>query len=139
MIQTTKKLARLFSKDFFVLILLIILVLSAPIKKSYAFSYEWVEVPLSKDGKQFWDKKSIKRNKDGSVRVISKFIPKNKSEITDDILYTMDINCFEKLFRDVSIKTDKANEFVQSNLGWEKPNGDQLISSVIGQVCNYEN
>ena len=138
MIQIINKLARLFSKDFFILILLISVILSAPIKNSYAFSYEWVEVPESKNGKQFWDKKSIKRNKDGSVRVISRFIPKTKSEITDDIIYTMDINCFEKLFKDVAIKTDQTNEFVQSNLGWEKPNGDQLISSVIGQVCNFE-
>tara|TARA_Y100000746_G_C15177231_1_gene315750 strand:+ start:88 stop:507 length:420 start_codon:yes stop_codon:yes gene_type:complete len=139
MIQTINKLARLFSKEFLILIFLIILVLTAPIKKSYAFSYEWVEVPVSKNGKQFWDKKSIKRNKDGSLRVISKFIPKTKSEITDNILYTMDINCLEKLFKDVAVKTDQSNEFVQSNLGWEKPNGDQLISGVIGQVCNYEN
>ena len=139
MIKTINKLARLFSKEFFILILLIIVVLSAPIKKSYAFSYEWVEVPESKHGKQFWDKKSIKRNKDGSVRVISRFIPKTKSEIIDDIIYTMDINCFEKLFKDVAIKTDQTNEIVPSNLGWEKPNGDKLISGVIGQVCNFEN
>ena len=138
MIKTINKLARLFSKEFFILILLIIVVLSAPIKKSYAFSYEWVEVPESKHGKQFWDKKSIKRNKDGSVRVISRFIPKTKSEIIDDIIYTMDINCFEKLFKDVAIKTDQTNEIVPSNLGWEKPNGDKLISGVIGQVCNFE-
>ena len=139
MIKTINKLARLFSKDFLILILLIIVVLSAPITKSYALSSEWVEVPESKDGKQFWDKKSIKRNKDGSVRVISKFIPKTKSEITDDIIYTMDINCFEKFFKDVDIKTDQTNELVQNNLGWEKPNGDKLISGVIGLVCNYEN
>ena len=139
MIKTTHKLARLFSKDLFILILLIIVVLSTTIKKSYAFSYEWVEVPESTHGKQFWDKKSIKRNKDGSVRVISRFIPKTKSEITDDIIYTMDINCFEKLFKDVATKTDQTNEIVQSNLGWENPNGDKLISGVIGQVCNFEN
>ena len=139
MIKTTNKLTRLFSKDFFTLILLIFVVLSVPLQKSYAFSYEWVEVPQSKHGKQFWDKKSIKRNKDGSVRVISKFIPKTKSEITEDIIYTMEINCFENIFRDIAVKTDETEGSVQNNLSWEKPNGDKLISGVIGQVCNYEN
>ncbi len=139
MIKNSNIFARLFSKDFFTLILLIFVVLSVPLQKSYAFSYEWVEVPQSKHGKQFWDKKSIKRNKDGSVRVISKFIPKTKSEITEDIIYTMEINCFENFFRDIAVKTDETEGLLQNNLGWEKPNGDKLISGVIRQVCNYAN
>ena len=56
-------------------------------------------MPKSEYGEQLWDRQSINRNEDGSVRVLSKFIPKTKSEITRDILYTMDINCFEKSFR----------------------------------------
>ena len=127
-----------FSKNFLILCLLISVFIFIPIKKLHALSHDWVGVPKSKYGEQLWDKKNITRNKDGSVRVLSKFIPKNKNEITEDIFYTMDINCFEKSFRDVNVATDKINEFVNNNANWKDPNGDQLILGVIGQVCNFE-
>ena len=107
--------------------------------QSYAISHEWVEGPISEYGEQLWDRKSIKRNEDGSVRVLSKFIPKTKSEITQNILYTMDINCFEKSFRDVDVFTDERNTSVNNLSDWRDPNGDQLILGVIGQVCRVKN
>ena len=108
------------------------------IQQSNATQHEWVGVPKSEFGEQLWDKKSIQRNEDGSVRVISKFIPKTKSEITQDILYTMDINCFEKSFRDVGASTTDVNSRINNFASWKDPNGDQLILGVIGQVCRYE-
>ncbi len=93
---------------------------------------------MSEFGGQLWDRKSIKRNKDGSVRVLSKFIPKNKSEITQDILYTMDINCFEKSFRDIAVGSDALNNSLNNNPDWLDPNGDKLILGVIGQVCDFK-
>ena len=95
--------------------------------------------PKSEYGEQLWDRQSIKRNEDGSVRVLSKFIPKTKSEITKDILYTMDINCFEKSFRDVDVSIDEANSNFNDLANWQDPNGDKLILGVIGQVCRVEN
>ena len=108
-------------------------------KQSYALSQEWVGGSISEYGEQLWDRKSIKRNEDGSVRVLSKFIPKTKSEITQDILYTMDINCFEKSFRDIDVFTDERNSRLNNHADWQDPNGDQLILGVIGQVCRVEN
>ena len=125
-------------KLIFVICFFFIIFISIPQKQVFALSPEWVEVPKSNYGEQVWDKKSLQRNRDGSVRVISKFIPKNKSEITQDIIYTMDINCFEKSFRDVAVGTDQSNNSLNNNLDWQDPNGDQLIISVIGQVCNYK-
>ena len=107
--------------------------------QSYAMSHEWVAGPISEYGEQLWDRKSIKRNEDGSVRVLSKFIPKTKSEITQDIIYTMDINCFEKSFKDVDVFTDERNSRLNNLAHWQDPNGDQLILGVIGQVCRVEN
>ena len=124
----------IYSIGLFFLILVFI-----PLRQVYALSQEWVGVPSSKYGQQIWDKKSIQRNKDGSVRVISKFIPKNKTEITQDILYTMDINCFEKSFRDVAVGTDQLNNSLNNNSDWQDPSGDQLILGIISQVCNYKN
>ena len=101
--------------------------------------HEWVGVPKSEYGEQLWDRQSIKRNEDGSVRVLSKFIPKTKSEITNDIFYTMDINCFEKSFRDVDVFTDEVSSNFNNFADWQNPNGDELILGVIGQVCRVEN
>ena len=139
MIQVKNKFLSILALNILSLVLSTILFCCISIKHSYAFSHEWVGVPITEYGEQLWDKKSIKRNEDGSVRVLSKFIPKTKSEITKDILYTMDINCFEKSFRDVDVFTDGQNSRLNNLADWQDPNGDQLILGVIGQVCRVEN
>ena len=126
-------------KLIFIISFFFIIYISIAPKQVIALSPEWVVVPKSNYGEQAWDKKSLQRNRDGSVRVISKFIPKNKSEITQDIIYTMDINCFDKSFRDVAVGTDQLNNSLNNDSDWQDPNGDQLILGVIGQVCNYKN
>ena len=139
MIKNKYKFLSIFSRNILSLICLIILSFCFSIKQLYALNHEWVGVPKSEYGEQFWDRKSIQRNEDGSVRVFSKFIPKTKSEITQDILYTMDINCFEKSFRDVDVFTDEKNSRLNNLADWQDPNGDQLILGVIGQVCRVDN
>ena len=104
-----------------------------------AISHDWVSAPRSKYGEQLWDKKNIIKNNDGSFRVFSKFIPKMKSDITQDILYTMDINCSEKTFRDVALGSKEFDEYSNINAKWKDPNGDKLILGVIDQVCNTNN
>ena len=104
-----------------------------------AVDYDWSEVPKSEYGKQVWDKSSYQINNDGSIRILSKFIPKTKNNITNDILYTMDINCSDNTFRDVALGKDNFNEFKNSNTNWKEPNGDKLILGVINQVCNLKN
>ena len=125
-------------KLIFIIGFFFIILINITAKQVFALTPEWVGVPKSNYGEQVWDKKSLQRNKDGSVRVISKFIPKNKSEITQDIIYTMDINCFEKSFRDVAVGTDQLKNSLNNNSDWQDPNGDELILGVIGQVCNYK-
>ena len=125
-------------KLIFIIGLFFIILAFIPIRQVYALSQEWVGLPSNKYGEQVWDKKSIQRNKDGSVRVMSKFIPKNKTEITQEILYTMDINCFEKSFRDVALGTDQFNNSINNNFDWEDPSGDELILGVISQVCDFK-
>ena len=139
MIKVNNKFSSILVVNILCLALSIVLSFCISIKQSYAFSHDWVGVPISEYGEQLWDRKSIKRNEDGSVRVLSKFIPKTKSEITQDILYTMDINCFEKSFRDVDVFTDEENSHLNNLADWEDPNGDQLILGVIGQVCRVDN
>ena len=129
----------IFIRNSIGLILTIIVSMCISIKQLNALPHEWVVAPKSEYGEQLWDRQSIKRNEDGSVRVLSKFIPKTKSEITNDILYTMDINCFEKSFRDVDVSIDEINSNFNDFADWQDPNGDKLILGVIGQVCKVEN
>ena len=138
MIQAKDSFSSKIFVNFLSFVLSIICSFCISIKQSYALSHEWVGGPISEYGEQIWDRKSIKRNKDGSVRVLSKFIPKTKSEITQDILYTMDINCFEKSFRDVNVFTDDENSRLNNLADWQDPNGDELILGVIGQVCRFD-
>ena len=139
MIDSKNKVNSIFLRNIICLVLAIIVSFSISTKKSDALPHEWVGVPKNEYGEQLWDRKSIKRNEDGSVRVLSKFIPKTKSEITKDILYTMDINCFEKSFRDVDVSIDEINTNFNDLADWQDPNGDTLILGVIGQVCRVEN
>ena len=139
MIDSKNKFNSIFFRNFINLVLSIIVFFCISIKNSEALPHEWVGVPKSEFGEQLWDRQSIKRNEDGSVRILSKFIPKTKSEITKDILYTMDINCFEKSFRDVDVSTDEVNSNFNNFADWQDPNGDKLILGVISQVCRLEN
>ena len=138
MVDSKNKVNLIFIRNIIGLVLSIIVSMSISIKQSNALPHEWVNVPKSEYGEQLWDRKSIKRNEDGSVRVLSKFIPKTKSEITKDILYTMDINCFEKSFRDVDVSIDEVDSNFNDLADWQDPNGDELILGIIGQVCRME-
>ena len=139
MTQFKNKFSSVIALNIYSLVISMIFFFCISIKQSVALSHDWVEVPISEYGEQLWDRKSIKRNEDGSVRVLSKFIPKTKSEITKDILYTMDINCFEKSFRDVDVSIDEVNSNFNDFADWQDPNGDELILGVISQVCRVEN
>ena len=139
MVDSKNKVSLIFFRNSICVVLSIIVPFCILINQSDALSHEWVGVPKSEYGEQLWDRQSIKRNEDGSVRVLSKFIPKTKSEITKDILYTMDINCFEKSFRDVDVFIDEVNSNFDDFADWQDPNGDELILGVISQVCRLEN
>ena len=104
-----------------------------------ALSHEWIAVPKSQYGEQLWDQNSVQTNLDGFTRVLSKFVPKSTTDITQEILYTMDINCSEKSFRDIAVGANEFNEFENKDSEWKDPNGDKLILGVIDQVCAFIN
>ncbi len=104
-----------------------------------ALSNKWVAVPKSQYGEQLWDKNSVQKNQDRSIRVLSKFVPKSNTEVTQNILYTMDINCSKKSFRDIALGAKEFYEFKNKDSKWKDPNGDKLILGVIDQVCAYIN
>ena len=115
-----------------------ILMIFYPLKID-ALSNEWISVPKSKYGEQLWDKNSLEQIQDGFIRVLSKFVPKSTTDITQEILYTMEVNCMEKSFRDIAVGANEFNEFENKDLDWKDPNGDKLILGVIDQVCAFIN
>ena len=117
---------------------LALLILFYP-SKTDALSHKWIAVPQSQYGEQLWDQNSIQKNQDGFIRVLSKFVPKSTTDITQEILYTMEINCSEKAFRDVAVGANEFNEFENNDSEWKDPNGDKLILGVIDQVCVFLN
>ena len=117
---------------------LVFLIIFFPLKID-ALSHDWISVPKSQNGEQLWDQANVQKNEDGSMRVFSKFIPKSTTEITQDILYTMDVNCSENSFRDVAVGAKEFNEFKNQDSEWKDPNGDKLILGVIDQVCTFGN
>ena len=121
-----------------IFIILITLMLSLYPIKINALTHNWVGVPKSVYGEQVWDKNNVEKNKDGSIRVLSRYIPKIKNEITQEILYTMDINCHEKTFRDVAVGKKEFDEFKNTDAKWKYPNGDKLLMGIINQVCKLE-
>ena len=104
-----------------------------------ALSHKWIAVPKSQYGEQLWDQNSIQKNSDGFIRILSKFVPKSTTDITKDILYTMEVNCSEKTFRDIAIGTNEFNEFENKDSEWKDSNGDNLILGVIDQACVFIN
>lgn len=135
------KIIKTLMKQFLISIFILILITFQEVIsfEAIAITHDWLEVPKSEYGKQVWDKLSFQRNNDGSIRILSKFIPRTKNDITKDILYTMDINCTENTFRDVAVGQENFNEFKNSNTDWKEANGDKLILGVIDQVCNFKN
>ena len=117
---------------------LALLILFHP-SKIDALSHKWIAVPKSQYGEQLWDQNSIQENPEGLIRVLSKFIPKSTTEITENILYTMEVNCSEKTFRDIAVGANEFNEFENKDSEWKDPNGDKLILGVINQVCVFIN
>ena len=51
----------------------------------------------------------------------------------------MEINCSDKVFRDIAVGSNEFNEFKNNDSEWKDPNGDKLILGVIEQVCTFGN
>ncbi len=116
---------------FLIIISVIFLVPLPHFGDTYAGPVEWKEVPSTKEGNQFWDAGSIRKNKQGYITVLTRFLPSsNKSGNSSESLYTMQMNCEAKLYRDTSI-----NGIPRIRPAWKSPNSDGLINAVIDEVC----
>ena len=103
-------------------------VLAAPV--------EWREVPSRPEGRQWWDAGSLRATRAGHLSVLSRFQPAADPDQPEGRpplgeLYVMEIDCAQRLFRDVSV-----NGLPRFRSSWELGSDDALIGDVIEAVCS---
>lgn len=113
--------------------LLALLLLLLPSPSLQAAPVEWVEVPATSEGQQWWDRGSLRLNRRGELTVLSRFTPAAEadSEQRPGQLYVMAIDCGAKLYRDLQV-----NGLPRLGGDWEIAADDALISTVMQQVCS---
>ena len=110
-------------------VILALLCWAAP---ALAAPVEWIEVPSTDAGKQWWDRGSVRIDRDGFRTVLSRFTP----AATDDgdqpagELYVMQLDCAQGLYRDKQV-----NGLPRFRAQWQPAGDDGLITSVIEAVC----
>ena len=111
--------------------LLAVLVLGA--SPAWAGPVEWVEVPATEAGQQWWDSGSVRENREGLRTVLSRFTPAavDGEAPRNGELFVMQIDCAQKLYRDQQV-----NGIPRFRAQWQAAGSDQLIVSVIGAVCD---
>lgn len=120
-----------------VLLLLGSLLVTTPLGAPAAFagSVEWREVTARPEGRQWWDAGSLRPTRDGNLSVLSRFqpaAPADQPEARAPVaqLYVMEIDCGQRLFRDVSV-----NGLPRFRSSWQISSIDPLIDDVIEAAC----
>ena len=118
---------------------------------------EWVEVPPSPEGRQWWDAGSLRRDRRGQLSVLSRFQPAadgdpatgtpDRSAATVEpstsrpggaapgspgaaTLYVMELDCGQSLYRDISV-----NGLPRWRAEWVPAGGDSLSMATLRAAC----
>ena len=107
-------------------------VLLLPLQPALAAPVEWIEVPATAEGQQWWDSGSLRLNRRDELTVLSRFTPAagEDGELRAGQLYVMAIDCGTSRFRDLQV-----NGLPRLKPEWEIAADDALIGSVINEVC----
>ncbi|MGB1417178.1 MAG: hypothetical protein ACPHAS_07475 [Synechococcus sp.] len=94
---------------------------------------EWIEVPSTDAGQQWWDRGSIREDRQGMRTVLSRFTPAANAdgEQPNGSLYVMQLDCGQALYRDKQV-----NGIPKFRAEWQPAGNDDLIDSVINAVCS---
>ncbi|MFZ9229745.1 MAG: hypothetical protein ACO24U_02995 [Prochlorococcaceae cyanobacterium] len=99
----------------------------------------WIEVPSTEAGRQWWDQGSLRLNSSGTLNVLSRFEPAAAGSSAEGgaskqrilgTLYVMEIDCGQALYRDTSV-----NGLPQWGAQWQPVAGDGLIADVLQGSC----
>ena len=122
------------------------------LKPAWAGPVDWREVPASATGRQWWDAGSLRRDRRGTLSVLSRFQPLSEPEARDapqtpptaesieanprssrqplGTLVVMELDCDLSLYRDVSV-----NGLPRFNATWQPTGGDPLVAATLQEAC----
>ena len=122
------------------------------LKPAWAGPVDWREVPASATGRQWWDAGSLRRDRRGTLSVLSRFQPLSESEGREapqtiaaagsleanprsarqplGTLVVMELDCDLSLYRDVSV-----NGLPRFNATWQPTGGDPLVMATLQEAC----
>jgi len=119
-------------KTFFKLFSIILIIFSININRAYAVNNNWIQVSKTNEGIQYWDIGSLINKSNGLIEIKTKYLKKDSEnqEIIEENIYTMEINCINKKYKDISV-----NGKINLSAKLEDPNGDKLINDLISESC----
>ena len=100
--------------------------------KAIGLESNWLEVKQTIDGRQFWDRNSLIKKEEGVIEISTKYLRlnSNNSEVLEENIYLMAIDCINKKYKDISINGKR-----NSKSNWDISKGDTLINEVISDSC----
>ena len=119
---------------------------------AWAGPVDWREVPASATGRQWWDAGSLRRDRRGTLSVLSRFeplaepagaaveqaspasgSPEAKARAVRQpvgTLVVMELDCDLALYRDVAV-----NGLPRFNATWQPTGGDPLVAATLQEAC----
>jgi hypothetical protein len=116
-----------------VLVALLLLVATMAACEAQAGPVSWQELPPAPEGRQWWDRGSLRLDRQGHLSVLSRYQPPAEEGADRPPLgrlYVMELDCDQQLYRDVAI-----NGLPQFGADWQVSGADALTSSLLNEAC----
>jgi len=113
------------------LLAVLVLLLSAPLPV-LAGPVDWEEVPATAEGRQWWDRGSLRVDRQQRLTVLSRYLPPavDGERPPSGSLYVMELDCGQALYRDL-----QRNGLPRLQASWEAAASDALVGSVLEASC----
>lgn len=113
------------------LLAVLVLLLSAPLPV-LAGPVDWEEVPATAEGRQWWDRGSLRVDRQQRLTVLSRYLPTavDGERPPSGSLYVMELDCGQALYRDL-----QRNGLPRLQASWEAAASDALVGSVLEASC----
>lgn len=113
------------------LLVALALLLTSPLP-ALAGPVDWEEVPATAEGRQWWDRGSLRLDRQQRLTVLSRYLPPavDGDRPPSGSLYVMELDCGQALYRDL-----QRNGLPRLQASWEAAAGDALVGSVLEASC----
>jgi hypothetical protein len=93
---------------------------------------DWEEVPATAEGRQWWDRGSLRLDRQQRLTVLSRYLPPagDGDRPPSGSLYVMELDCGQALYRDL-----QRNGLPRLQASWEAAASDALVGSVLEASC----